>query len=1391
VKTRFQNVAFKSDLHRYTEVENNQRKVPPGSIVMSLNGAPMELDTIDIFTLTDRVAAETRVAAKFKSIGLDSNSTRQLLRMQMASREGEAALLRLNLSDPAVPGLLSFVNNIETDRAFKSWSPALEQLLQPSGRQQLPPVRRNMYNIVAVLDMGQSYSWTLIDTFQQYIQAKVPLRFAYILVDNGVGGPDSGKKSKNPMAAMMGMPDEEDYGEEDYGDGGGGGGGGKKDPDLPEGVLIGTALARAGTLLLRRFNARAQGDFLKEVAATRPVIYPGNHFMPAVMGDATWAKAEKAFAKLFKRAFKNAAGTDAKPTDDDVKNALKAAVADILSSDSSESESAQYVEETKAALERKGASAPAALVNGLYFTRGDAHAMGGELDQVVMHFIQQETQTVTQAVYNGKLTDEMLDNDTPGGMYRWLHRAAVSKNTPFIVDQAKFPPKYVVMEAPAPAAAADAASDVAAAAADPTTKELSLVAYSYGGDAAALKGTTLWVVADAGTAEGAELVANAYAFVESDAASDVRVAVLHPPGAPPSPRARAVANAARFSSADKLAKAPAFIVALLSYPYDQRNTQEAAAGALAASGIGEFCDGAEVEVGAVDELLARQGDFAASKLGLKAAGAAAAKSPASPGAVVANGRAVEVPAGHAMDVEDFELLVAREMSARGEDVRAVIQAMADAAATAAANAASDSDRCMTAASLVATRQASATSRGQVQSLESLESKHSAVVVPGDGAVMLEAVLDPLSKEAQRIAPVLVLLRDALAPHLGVRVILNPRQALDDLPLKSYYRYAAPPAGANLELKPRVHFAQLPQHKTLTAHLDVPEMWLVTTAVAAYDLDNLKLEDLPEGQTTMHAEYRIEALLVTGHAHEVGAREPPAGTQLTLGAAGTVVMSNLGYFQLPAAPGAFSLALRPGRSSQIYAISRPVLDLHGGGGGGGGGGEEEEDESEGEDADGEVSSKPYAKPSSTEVLVASWQGRVVRLMLERRPGMEAEDVLDVEGGAPGGALPGGGGVGGGGEGGSGGIWGSIKSMFGSKQAAAAVVADADASDASDAASSSGVPANPKFKFSGETIHIFSVASGHLYERFLKIMMLSVRRNTNNPLKFWFIKNWLSPRFKDFLPHIAAEYGFDYELVTYKWPTWLHKQTEKQRIIWAYKLLFLDVLFPLTLNKVIFVDADQIIRADMKELWHMDLKGAPYAYTPFCDNNKEMEGYRFWKQGFWKSHLNGKPYHISALYVVDLARFRRTAAGDQLRVIYEQLSKDPNSLANLDQDLPNYAQHQVPIFSLPQTWLWCESWCGNQTKAAAKTIDLCNNPMTKEPKLKGAARIVKEWPALDAEVRGYTDAVEERLYGFKQVETPQEKAAREAAEAAAKEAALGDGDGGGAEGGDDDDETKAEL
>ncbi|KAK8444902.1 hypothetical protein SEVIR_9G223900v4 [Setaria viridis] len=564
--------------------------------------------------------------------------------------------------------------------------------------------------------------------------------------------------------------------------------------------------------------------------------------------------------------------------------------------------------------------------------------------------------------------------------------------------------------------------------------------------------------------------------------------------------------------------------------------------------------------------------------------------------------------------------------------------------------------------------------------EILHAEHSAIRLNNENSsIHIDAVIDPLSPTGQKLAPLLRILWKQIQPSM--RIVLNPISSLADLPLKNFYRFVVPSmddfSSTDYSVHgPKAFFANMPLSKTLTMNIDVPEPWLVEPVVAIHDLDNILLENLGDVRT-LQAVFELEALLLTGHCMEKD-RDPPRGLQFILGTkqrphlVDTLVMANLGYWQMKVSPGVWYLQLAPGRSADLYELP-PKL-----------------------------------------IAIDSLRGKLMHIEVQKKKGKEREELLNA----------------------------ADDHHFQEKMdnkgwnnnllkwASSLINGDASSKNKADKIT------DRKDARQGETINIFSVASGHLYERFLKIMILSVLKKTQRPVKFWFIKNYLSPQFKDVIPHMAQEYGFEYELITYKWPTWLHKQKEKQRIIWAYKILFLDVIFPLSLRKVIFVDADQIVRADMGELYDMNLKGRPLAYTPFCDNNKDMDGYRFWKQGFWKDHLRGRPYHISALYVVDLAKFRQTAAGDTLRVIYEQLSKDPNSLSNLDQDLPNYAQHTVPIFSLPQEWLWCESWCGNATKARAKTIDLCNNPMTKEPKLQGARRIVPEWVGLDSEARHFT-------------------------------------------------------
>ncbi|KAK1287551.1 UDP-glucose:glycoprotein glucosyltransferase [Acorus calamus] len=601
-----------------------------------------------------------------------------------------------------------------------------------------------------------------------------------------------------------------------------------------------------------------------------------------------------------------------------------------------------------------------------------------------------------------------------------------------------------------------------------------------------------------------------------------------------------------------------------------------------------------------------------------------------------------------------------------------------------------SDVIMFVSSSMAVRQ-----RGPEQArFEVLSAEYSAVVLDsGNSSIHIDAVIDPLSPSGQKLSPLLRILQKYV--RTSMRIILNPVSSLVDLPLKNYYRYVVPTMDdfsiTDYSVNgPKAFFSNMPLSKTLTMNLDVPEPWLVEPVIAVHDLDNILLENLGD-ERTLQAVFELEALVLTGHCAEED-HDPPRGLQLILGSKGrphlvdTLVMANLGYWQMKISPGVWYLQLAPGRSSDLYSLK--------------------------ETKDGR---KQF--PLSKRIIVNDLRGKLVHLEVMKKRGKEHEQLLSASA--------------------------DDVSLKGDKvhhqswntnllKWATDLIGGGGQTRKKDGAPG-GVEKSGRH---GTTINIFSIASGHLYERFLKIMILSVLKNSNRPVKFWFIKNYLSPQFKDVIPHMAREYGFEYELITYKWPTWLHKQKEKQRIIWAYKILFLDVIFPLSLEKVIFVDADQVVRADMGELYDMDIKGKPLAYTPFCDNNKDMDGYRFWRQGFWNEHLRGKPYHISALYVVDLARFRQTAAGDNLRVFYETLSKDPNSLSNLDQDLPNYAQHQVPIFSLPQEWLWCESWCGNSTKSKAKTIDLCNNPMTKEPKLQGARRIISEWTDLDSEARKFT-------------------------------------------------------
>ncbi|XP_023271607.1 UDP-glucose:glycoprotein glucosyltransferase 2-like isoform X4 [Seriola lalandi dorsalis] len=910
---------------------------------------------------------------------------------------------------------------------------------------------------------------------------------------------------------------------------------------------------------------------------------------------------------------------------------------------------------------------PLALFNGVPLSPDEMDPE--ELETIILQRIMDTTTAFQRAVFMGQLTEgsDVVD-------YLMEQANVVPRMNPLILGTDR---KYLdFTAAPVVYDWEDTTMFSFLDIRDKTAVMAKRMKYFTNNDEDGMSTVTIWIAGDLEKLSGRKLLLNALKHVQK-ASPGVRVGVINNPSGKPSEDNTVLYRAIWASFLTQKNKATAdFVQKLLKEESSQLLQQGTKIKDLLMQGMD--VDAFEKKFNTLEvDFIRSQQLFCRDVLKL------------SPGerAVISNGRILgPFEEQEEFTVEDFHLLEKITLSGSAEKVKARVKQMGMKPKHA-------SDLVMKVDALL-----TAAPKGEVRrDVHFIKDSHSMLhLSPRENEVFYDvvAIVDPLTREAQKMSSLLIVLSQVV--NVRLQVFMNCRAKLSEMPLKSFYRFVLESdvgflANDTVSPGPVARFMELPESPLLTLNMITPESWMVQAVRSPHDLDNIHLQEV---SGVVAAEYELEHLLLEGHCFDLSTGQPPRGLQFTLGMSldplmyDTIVMANLGYFQLKANPGAWILRLREGRSQDIYQVL-----THDG-------------------------TDSPADAGDVRVVLNSFHSKIIKVRVQKKADKINEDLLSETSESKG-------------------IWDSIASVWSSFEKSI---------------TGGGSKKDDGEKKKEDVLNIFSVASGHLYERFLRIMMLSVLRHTKTPVKFWFLKNYLSPSFKETISHMAESYDFQYELVQYKWPRWLHQQTEKQRIIWGYKILFLDVLFPLAVDKIIFVDADQIVRADLKELRDLNLEGAPYGFTPFCDSRREMEGYRFWKTGYWASHLGHRKYHISALFVVDLKKFRKIAAGDRLRGQYQALSQDPNSLSNLDQDLPNNMIHQVAIKSLPQEWLWCETWCDDVSKVTAKTIDLCNNPKTKEPKLMAAARIVPEWVEYDNEIKQLLRQVQEQGDPAKEKQTP---------------------------------------
>ncbi len=278
-------------------------------------------------------------------------------------------------------------------------------------------------------------------------------------------------------------------------------------------------------------------------------------------------------------------------------------------------------------------------------------------------------------------------------------------------------------------------------------------------------------------------------------------------------------------------------------------------------------------------------------------------------------------------------------------------------------------------------------------------------------------------------------------------------------------------------------------------------------------------------------------------------------------------------------------------------------------------------------------------------------------------------------------------------------------------------------------STGVPqahtAHAAHPTSSSTVHVFVAATGFRDERLARVMMKSVADTLTpgRPLKFWVLGNYASPQHREMLQRMATATGWDYELVHYHWPADLSLKRDRRWQVAGAKVLALDLLLPMSVDRVIVLDSDQVTNTDLSELFDMTMGGNAIAMPRMCPKPGA-----FWTSGVYRQRLRGKPFHSAALMVLDLNEFRDAGHGDVLRHVYRALSAD-GRLTTLDRDLVNFVQHDVPTLTLPEEWLWCSVFCPADTRGVAKVIDVCGDDAMK---LADAREFVPGWDQMDTAI-----------------------------------------------------------
>ncbi|KAK1061252.1 killer toxin resistant protein, partial [Friedmanniomyces endolithicus] len=154
---------------------NRELLLPPGFNVLWINGVQIMPRDVDAYSLLELLRRERGMINSVHELGLNGPEAIDLLSHEAITASAvDQEAQRYDWRDDNEGGnVIMWMNDIEKDKRYMEWPSSISALLQRTYPGQLPPVRRNIHNLVITVDFSNYADVvTVTESLQNFVKRK-------------------------------------------------------------------------------------------------------------------------------------------------------------------------------------------------------------------------------------------------------------------------------------------------------------------------------------------------------------------------------------------------------------------------------------------------------------------------------------------------------------------------------------------------------------------------------------------------------------------------------------------------------------------------------------------------------------------------------------------------------------------------------------------------------------------------------------------------------------------------------------------------------------------------------------------------------------------------------------------------------------------------------------------------------------------------------------------------------------------------------------------------------------------------------------------------------------------------------------------------------------------